>query len=274
MPYRSFREVVRKSTYIPQLILTVAINFGINFGLGWAFYSNWGQHGHAYHTWPSVYVWEIAPEINSSIALDFSLTILFMAFFCTLLGTGGAVKDVKEKKCDTMDPCVVTGEPSSSDLPVATIATNPMSDAAFAPPAGDRTAQWGTSAPRGKGTFWRTSDGRRRPLIYYTPVHIRNLWLRSLAQAVYWWVLIWFVMVLIFSLALRGNSMAGLDYVIFKGIWAAVIAVPIYTVVYLAALDSRNYPELEFENLMKHGGMAIGSGAGEAPPLVANIGHV
>ncbi len=35
IPYATTMDVVRKSYYIPQTVLSLAINFGINFGLAW-----------------------------------------------------------------------------------------------------------------------------------------------------------------------------------------------------------------------------------------------
>lgn len=225
MPYKSFREVVRRSTFIPQLILTFCINFGINFGLAWSSYSNWGAKGHSYETWPSIGVWKWNPEVNSCIAMDLALTCLFMGTLCTLFGTGGVVKDVKDKKVDVLDPSVVS-----------------------------------------KG-IWR-----------FTPVRIHNLCLRSLAQGFY--SLLWAGVptLIVLSIAFRGDdTIPGLAWTCFKGIWAGCVVLPMFCVVYAAGLDPRNFPEMEFEALMHEGGNTptnMGKILPEAPPLVANVGHV
>lgn len=219
MGYTSTKEVMKKSTYVGQLIISACINFGINFGIAWATFSNWGKRGHDYNTWPSVYVWKWNYDVNSCIAFDLLLTAFFISFFCTLLGSGGAMKDVKDKKCDVIEPELLA-------------------------------SRW-----------WRL-----------TPVRFRNLCLRSLAQGAFWIVLAWIPSMIILSIAVRGEAVPGLAYVSFKGVWAFVVAIPVYTIVYFAALDKRNFPELEFESLMRLTGAK--DGAADAPPLVGNVGRV
>jgi hypothetical protein len=227
MPYMSAREVVRKSTFIPQAIMTMCINFGINFGVAWATYSNWGKNGHDYASWPTVAMWRLNPVTNSCLALDMTLTAFLIAYFCTLLGSNGAQKDVKDKKCDVIDSSVTA-----------------------------------------KG-WWR-----------YTPVGIHNLCLRSAAMGLYFWTLAGVPTLLLLWAGVRGGEMSGIAYVSFKGVWATFTAFFVYVLVYFAAIDKRNFPEIEFESLVRMaGGEAGAGGAGgkgdaDAPPLVGNIGHV
>jgi hypothetical protein len=222
MPYQNVREVLKKSTFFAQLALTIAINFGINFGLAWATYSNWGAKGHNYNDWPAVGVWKLNPEVNSCIAMDMMITSVFIAFFCTLLGTNGAIKDVKDKKCDVMASSVTaTG-------------------------------------------WWR-----------YTPVGYHNLCARSAASACYFTLLMGIPSLLVVWMAVQGGEMSGIAYTTFKGIWVCFYAIPVYIIVYFAAIDVRNFPEIEFEGLMRAGGLSPGGQEKDAPPpLVANIGHV
>ena len=219
MGYTSTREVVLKSTFIPQTLLTMAINFGINFGLAWATYSNWGKRGHDYGTWPTIAVWTWSYEVGSCIAFDLVLTSTLMGFFCTLLATGGAQKDVKDKKVDVIDPALLDSG------------------------------------------WWR-----------WTPARVRGLCLRSLAQGLYWTALGYLPTIAILSIAIRGGTMPGLAYVIFKGIWAFFLAGPMFSVVYFSALDKRHFPDLEFEPFVR---LATDKGGSDdAPPLVGQVGHI
>jgi hypothetical protein len=218
MGYTNARDVFLKSTYIPQTILSCCINFGINFGLAWASYSNWGKRGHDYDTWPSISVWKWNYDVNSCMALDLFMTAFLMGFFCTLLATGGAQKDVKDKKCEAIEPGVLE---------------------------------------RG---LWR-----------WTPVRFRNICIRSLAQGLFWVILAYVPTIIILSIAVRGGAIGGLGFVCFKGIWAFFLAAPMYTVVYFAALDRRNFPEMEFDSLMRLTG---NKDAADMPPLVGQVGRV
>jgi hypothetical protein len=166
-------------------------------------------------------VWNWSYDANSCIALDLFLTVFLMAFFCTLLGSGGVQKDVKEKKCEAMETAVIQ---------------------------------------RG---WWR-----------FTPVRFRNLCVRSFMQGLFFCVLVYPVIILILTIALRGGTMSGLGYVIFKGIFAFFLAWPVFTIVYFAAIDRRNYPELEFESLMRLTGAKEGGQVADWPPMVGQVGHV
>jgi hypothetical protein len=176
-----------------------------------------GKRGHDYSSWPSVYVWTWSYEANSCIAFDLALTTLLMPLMCTLLATAGVLKDVRDKKCETVEPAMF------------------------------------------EAGFWR-----------WTPVRIRSLCLRSLAQALYWTVLAFPPTILVLWAAVQNGPMAGLTYVVFKGIWAMLLAWPMFHIVFFAGLDKRNFPELEFEALMR---LTSKAGA-DAPPLVGQVGRV
>jgi hypothetical protein len=122
----------------------------------------------------------------------------------------------------------------------------------------------------------------------YTPVRIRNLCMRSLAMGLYFMTVAGLPTVLILWAALGSSGVwHGYNYTIFKGLWAAIIAVPVCFLVFFAAVDTRNFPELEFESLMLAsgksrrgvadwaGGNTPGGGVDDEPiPLVGNVSHV
>lgn len=223
MPYTNARDVIFKTYYFGQLAVNIVINGVINGVLAYGTYSNWGSRKEV-ETWPEVYVWKVNPETNSCAALDVALTCFFIGCMCTLFGTGGVIKDVKDKKVDVMDTAVT------------------------------------------KTRWWR-----------FTPVRIENLCMRSLAQGFF--TLLWggVPTLIILSLALQGGSMSGVGFTVFKALWAAFfIAVPVFTIAFFAGMDARHFPELEFESLMRAGGMgaAATSALTAPPPLVANVGHV
>lgn len=226
MPYTNARDVIFKTYYFAQLGVNVVINGLINGVLAYGTYSNWGSRKEP-ATWPGVWVWKMNSETNSCAALDIILTCFFIGCMCTLFGTGGVMKDVKDKKVDIMDTAVT------------------------------------------KGGWWR-----------FTPVRIENLCMRALAQGLY--AIVWggVPTLIIFSLALQGDSMSGLGFTVFKALWAAFfLAIPIFTVAFFAGMDARHFPELEFESLMRAGGLGVtatGSvmGGPAPPPLVAGVGHV
>ena len=175
---------------------------------------------HDYGSWPTVSVWTWSYEANSSIAFDMALSTFLLPYFCTLLGTAGVLKDVRDKKCDTVDPAFL------------------------------------------RAGVWK----------YALPVRVRNLCMRSLAQGIFWVLLTFPPTILVIWMFVQGGSMSGLNYVIFKGIWAFIFVVPVFFIVFFAGLDKRNFPELEFEALMRL--TAVKEGSADGPPLVGQVGHV
>jgi hypothetical protein len=218
MVYKTVREAFRSKTFAGQMIMTAIINFGVNFGFEWASMSEWGARKNT-AAWPALTMWTLDADINSCIGMDLLITAFMIGFMCMLLATGGTQKEVREKKCEVLDP---------------------------------------TATAKG---FWS-----------YTPVRHRNLCFRSLMSGIYLTVFFGVPTVLIVWAAVGSGTMPGLDYTVFKGLWAAPVACAIYCCVFLAAIDKRNFPEIEFEALMEQA--AAKRDDGSAPPLVAQVAHI
>lgn len=116
--YHSVKEVFASKSYIISIIFNICVSFGINFGIEYAVLTNWGKrhdrdtpcdpdasHSVNDNRWDCVRlgVWEWNSYANSCIAMDWIITCLFLSFFTSSLGTGGAVKEVKQGKCETVD---------------------------------------------------------------------------------------------------------------------------------------------------------------------------
>jgi hypothetical protein len=99
----------------------------------------------------------------------------------------------------------------------------------------------------------------------WTPVPIVTLGTRSLAMGFYFCALAGVPTFLVLWAAVGSGRMNGYAYTYFKGFWGAAVAAAVYTLVYPAAIAKRNFPELEFEELM-----AATQAAAGAPPLIAN----
>ena len=104
------------------------------------------------------------------------------------------------------------------------------------------------------------------------PVRVRNLCLRSSAQGLFWTLLGFPPTILVLWMFVQNGEMSGLGYTIFKGIWAMFFVIPVFCIVFFAGLDTRNFPELEFEALMRL--TAAKEGMVDGPPLVGQVGHV
>ena len=90
-----------------------------------------------------------------------------------------------------------------------------------------------------QGGWWR-----------YTPVPIKNLCLRSCATGAYVTLLIGIPSFLIVWASIGSGNMPGLPYTIFKSIWCTAVSGVVYAIVFPAAINKANFPELEFEELM------------------------
>jgi hypothetical protein len=88
--------------------ITMAINFGINFGWEWASLSGWGNKQDK-AAWPGIPVWGLNNAAGSCLALDMPLTTFLIGFMCSLLGTGGTQKEVRERKCKMLASHVCEG---------------------------------------------------------------------------------------------------------------------------------------------------------------------
>jgi hypothetical protein len=219
MVFKTALESYRSPTFIGQVILTMAINFGINFGLEWATLSKWGDRSNT-EAWPDLEMWVLNTDVNSCLGMDVLLTSFLIAFFCTLLATGGTQKEVREKKCDVLDP-----EATAAGL-------------------------------------WR-----------YTPVRFRGLCARSCAMGFFFLALCGLPTVLLLWAAVGSSpgAWSGYAYTVFKGCWASAMSALVYALLFPAAIDKRNFPELEFEELME---LQAAAWKDEAPPQVAAVGLV
>ncbi len=91
MPLKKESDAYCTLTFIGQGLLSIAINFGINFGIGWASFGNWGQQKDT-SQWPEIYVWKWNSKLNSNIAMDFALTTFLTGFMLSLFTTGAIDK--------------------------------------------------------------------------------------------------------------------------------------------------------------------------------------
>jgi len=98
----------RSPTFAVQLAITMLINFGVNFGLEWAFMSQWGKQPNT-ALWPRIPALRFEAPLNSCLALDLLLTPFMIGWLCTLFATDGTQKEVREKKCDVLDPAAIEG---------------------------------------------------------------------------------------------------------------------------------------------------------------------
>jgi hypothetical protein len=96
-----------------------------------------------------------------------------------------------------------------------------------------------------------------------TPVPIRDLCLRSFAMGIYTFALVGVPSFLIAWASIGNGFINGYSYTVFKGLWCMFLSVPVYTLVFPAAIDKRNFPELEFEALLQK------VGGGVQPPFSA-----
>ena len=88
--------------------------------------------------------------------------------------------------------------------------------------------------------FWR-----------YTPTPIRDLCARSFAMGLFFAALVGAPSFLLAWAAIGGGLMNGYSYTVFKGVWAMLMSAPLYALVFPAAIDRRNFPEIEFEDLLQ-----------------------
>lgn len=207
MGFKTARAALSSPTFAAQAFITILINCLVNLGLPYATYSNWGSRDHA-EQFPSLYMWRWNYEVQSCIALDVFLTHFLLGAFCTWAGSGGAQKDVRERKCPTLEPAALA----------------------------------------------------RRPWVL-TPVNVRSIFWRGLAIGVYTCVVAGIPLGLLVWLFVQNGTWQGYSYVWVKGIYAGVVLAPaVYTLVFLSAIDRRNFPELEYA-MLGVGGEPSGGGA-------------
>ena len=206
MAYKTARAALNSPTFFVQAFLTIVINCIVNIGIPYATYSNWGARDHA-EQFPAIGMWRWNFEVQSCIGLDIFLTHFLLGMMCTWAGSGGAQKDVRERKCPTLEPAALA----------------------------------------------------RRPWVY-TPVNIRSMFWRGIAMGLYFCLLAGVPILFLTWLVVRGDMWPGYSYVWVKGIYAGVfLATAVYVLVFLSAIDRRNFPELEYNML---GTDVTGSGGG------------
>ena len=242
--YLTLREAYGSTTFKVQLVITMLVNFGVNFGITYANMSAYrtrpaclpgcpcacaGRPAAAAAVpfapsltprtnthplglsppgslgtypnpaaWPGIPAVRLNTAIGSCLALDLLLTTFAMGFFCTLLATGGAQREVRNKKCQVLAPqAFLQG-------------------------------------------YW-----------LYTPVVLRDLFARSLAMGLYNVALAGAPTFLLAWASIGDGLFNGYSYTVFKGVWCMLVSVPLYSVIFPAAIDRRCFPELEFEELLQ-----------------------
>jgi hypothetical protein len=87
--------------------------------------------------------------------------------------------------------------------------------------------------------------------LLYTPVVVRDLFLRSLAFGLYLTALVGAPTFLLVWASIGSGLFSGYSYTVFKGLWCAAISAPLYALIFLPAIDRRCFPEMEFEELLE-----------------------
>lgn len=106
MVFKTAKDAIRNPTYAGQVLVNIIINWGINFGFAWAASNDWGKNGNMYDLWNS---YQMTQKNNNAlpIPIDLALSVVFMGFFATILGTKGIQKEVEKGKCEPVDPRVL-----------------------------------------------------------------------------------------------------------------------------------------------------------------------
>ena len=68
--------------------------------------SQWGKVKNT-AAWPTIPALRFEAPLNSCLALDLFLTAFMIGWLCTLAATDGTQKEVREKKCDVLDPAAL-----------------------------------------------------------------------------------------------------------------------------------------------------------------------
>ena len=108
MVYLTAKEAYQSPTFAIQLIITMIINFCINFGYEWAAMSQWGKVPDR-SAWPRISAFGMDAPLKSCLVLDLLLSTFFIGGLCTLAATDGTQKEVREKKCDVLEHSAITG---------------------------------------------------------------------------------------------------------------------------------------------------------------------
>jgi hypothetical protein len=99
----------------------------------------------------------------------------------------------------------------------------------------------------------------RRPWVL-TPVNVRSLFWRGLAMGTYFTLLAGVPVFLLVWVAVRGGTWPGYSYVLVKGLYAGLLLAPaVYVLVFLSAIDRRNFPELAYGSAALGASDAVGA---------------
>jgi hypothetical protein len=103
-------------------------------------------------------------------------------------------------------------------------------------------------------------------LWWLTPVRVMHIGFRSLLMGLWWTVVAGLPSLGIVALALAGGPMSGVDYCVFKGLWAMIVACPVFLFMFVGCADSRLHRGLAFARLAET--------TVDLPPMVGQVGHV
>lgn len=212
-PLRSVSSALSTPTFAVQVLITVLVNLLVNLGLPYGTYSNWGGRTRP-GQFPAVGFWSWNYEVGSCIALDLALTHFLLLCVGTWASTGGAQKDVRERKCAALEPAALARRPWS-----------------------------------------------------LTPVNVRSLLWRGVAMGVYGSILPGVPVALLVWAAVGNGTWGGYSYVLAKGIYAGLLLAPAaYVIIFLSAIDRRNFPELAAADAAGEPDASLSSGAGDYVP--------
>lgn len=218
--FKTVKAALSTPTFVVQSLITVIINVAANLGLPYGTYSNWGARRNP-DQFPALGVWSWNYEVGSCLGMDILLTHFLLGTLCTWASTGGAQKDVRERKCKALEPAALA----------------------------------------------------QRPWVY-TPVNVRSVFWRGLAMGFYVTALLGVPVLLLVWAAVGNGTWSGYSYVITKGIYAGVfLAFGVYVLVYLSAIDRRNFHELEYTALTSAPGGDISGVAFDGADLRAGDGY-
>ena len=95
------------------------------------------------------------------------------------------------------------------------------------------------------------TEALRVGILRWTPVAVMNVCVRAFILGIEVSLFIGMPTLLFIWAAVGSGSAPGLNWCIFKGIWGAFVALPVFAIVFLSAIDKRHFrAEIEFEQLV------------------------
>lgn len=95
------------------------------------------------------------------------------------------------------------------------------------------------------------TEALRVGILRWTPVAVMNVCVRAFILGIEVSLFIGMPTLLFIWAAVGSGSAPGLNWCIFKGIWGAFVALPVFSIVFLSAIDKRHFrAETEFEQLV------------------------